>query len=223
MQTVTVMWWWIFEATPCWRSVWSLLHPPVVNEANVTDSFRSLEVGCRSSFLLGIGETTLIDADGDIVRSSSASRISGSNKRASDETTAVAPPVCIASGCSPETTARTDISVNRSDVWFVLFSLHYTQQGNKARCGKAHVSSHTFLCELSSFSLVHWSGAYSVAPASWLHLPLRTCTRTLATSALDGEQEYLPESSRSAFWISRCEVVTSPFSVMTETPPRLES
>lgn len=50
-----------------------------------------------------------------------------------------------------------------------------------------------------------------------------TYTRTLATSAFDGEQEYLPESAKSAFCINKCEIVTSAFSVMTETPPRAES
>ena len=47
------------------------------------------------------------------------------------------------------------------------------------------------------------------------NLPFSTCTRTLATSAFDGEQEYLPESSKSAFCIIKCDVVTSPFSVIT--------
>jgi len=55
------------------------------------------------------------------------------------------------------------------------------------------------------------------------YLPFRTCTRTLATSALEGAQEYLPESARSAFCMSRNEVVTSPFSVITDTPPLDES
>lgn len=30
-------------------------------------------------------------------------------------------------------------------------------------------------------------------------LPFKTCTRTLATSAFDGEHEYRPESAKSAF------------------------
>lgn len=32
-----------------------------------------------------------------------------------------------------------------------------------------------------------------------LYAPLVTCTRTLATSAFDGEHEYFPESAKSAF------------------------
>lgn len=46
---------------------------------------------------------------------------------------------------------------------------------------------------------------------------------TLATSAFDGEHEYLPESAKSAFCISKYDVVTSPFSVITDTPPLVES
>lgn len=54
-------------------------------------------------------------------------------------------------------------------------------------------------------------------------LPFNTCTLTLATSAFDGLQEYFPESDMSACCIKRKLVVTSPFSVITLTPPRLES
>ena len=56
-----------------------------------------------------------------------------------------------------------------------------------------------------------------------IYLPFNTCTLTLATSAFDGEHEYFPESAKSAFCINKYEVVTSPFSVITETPPRVES
>lgn len=56
-----------------------------------------------------------------------------------------------------------------------------------------------------------------------IDVPLSTWTRTEATSAFDGLHEYFPESERSACWMSRKLVVTSPFSVITLTPPRDES
>lgn len=57
----------------------------------------------------------------------------------------------------------------------------------------------------------------------FVYVPVSTCTRTLATSAFDGEHEYRPESAKSAFCIRRWEMVTSAFSVITDTPPRAES
>lgn len=56
-----------------------------------------------------------------------------------------------------------------------------------------------------------------------VYAPLVTWTRTLATSAFEGEHEYFPESAKSAFCMSKCDIVTSAFSVITDTPPRAES
>lgn len=52
------------------------------------------------------------------------------------------------------------------------------------------------------------------------NLPLSTWTLMIATIAFDGEQEYFPELVSSAFWISKWDVVTSPFRVSIEIPPR---
>lgn len=57
----------------------------------------------------------------------------------------------------------------------------------------------------------------------WADVPFKTCTRTYATSAFDGEHEYFPESVKSAFFINKYDVVISPLSVIIETPPRGES
>lgn len=54
-------------------------------------------------------------------------------------------------------------------------------------------------------------------------LPLSTCTLTVAGSALSGRHVYLPESDGRAFWINSELLDSTPFSVTTLTPPRLES
>lgn len=46
---------------------------------------------------------------------------------------------------------------------------------------------------------------------------------TVSGLALDGEHIYFPESATLARWIKRYDVVISPFSVITETPPLGES
>lgn len=49
------------------------------------------------------------------------------------------------------------------------------------------------------------------------------CTLTKTGFAFEGEHEYFPESDTRAFCIRRYDVVISPFSVITETPPLGES
>lgn len=53
--------------------------------------------------------------------------------------------------------------------------------------------------------------------------PFSTCTVMFAGDALEGLQSYRPESESCAFWMSSEQVVSSPFSMMTVTPPRGES
>lgn len=55
------------------------------------------------------------------------------------------------------------------------------------------------------------------------YVPFRMCTLTVTGLAFDGEQVYFPESDFRARCIKRNDVVTSPFSVITDTPPRGES
>lgn len=56
-----------------------------------------------------------------------------------------------------------------------------------------------------------------------MYLPFRTCTVTDSGFACDGEHVYLPESDILARCISKYDVVISPFSVITDTPPLGES
>lgn len=53
-----------------------------------------------------------------------------------------------------------------------------------------------------------------------VYLPFKTCTVTLRLLAFDGLHWYCPESDVRAFCMSKNDVVVSPFSVMTDTPPR---
>lgn len=57
----------------------------------------------------------------------------------------------------------------------------------------------------------------------FIDLPFSTCTLTVSGFACDGEHVYLPESDILARCISKYDVVISPFSVITDTPPRGES
>lgn len=56
-----------------------------------------------------------------------------------------------------------------------------------------------------------------------MYLPFKIWTFTDLEFALDGKQVYCPESAMLARWINRYDVVMSPFSVITETPPLGES
>ena len=53
-----------------------------------------------------------------------------------------------------------------------------------------------------------------------VYLPFKTCTVTLRLLAFDGLHWYCPESDVRAFCMSKKDVVVSPFSVITDTPPR---
>lgn len=131
-----------------------------------------------------------------------------------------------------------------------FFRVHRSLKRNKENKMAAQWMAVGFVCQLMQVLLYKWhfmGVAFGYLPRGWQqflgvfrlsrfseggsqrvgqgngYLPFRTCTRTLATSALEGAQEYLPESARSAFCMSRNEVVTSPFSVITDTPPLDES
>lgn len=65
--------------------------------------------------------------------------------------------------------------------------------------------------------------AFRYRKHNWIKLPFRTWTLMPTGVAFDGEQTYFPLSFDFARWIKRYEVVTSPFSVITLTPPRGES
>lgn len=56
-----------------------------------------------------------------------------------------------------------------------------------------------------------------------IELPFKTWTLMLTGLAFDGEQIYFPLSFDFARWIKRYDVVSSPFSVITLTPPLCES
>lgn len=60
-------------------------------------------------------------------------------------------------------------------------------------------------------------------PWTILYIPFRTWTLTVLGFAWVGKHVYFPESDILAFCMSKYDVVTSPFSVMTDTPPRGES
>lgn len=65
--------------------------------------------------------------------------------------------------------------------------------------------------------------AFRYRKHNWIKLPFKTWTLMPIGVAFDGEQTYFPLSFDFARWIKRYEVVTSPFSVITLTPPRGES
>lgn len=54
-------------------------------------------------------------------------------------------------------------------------------------------------------------------------LPFKICTFIVSGLAFVGLHVYFPESGSLARCISKFEIVMSPFSVITETPPRGES
>lgn len=56
-----------------------------------------------------------------------------------------------------------------------------------------------------------------------IYLPFNTCTITVRGFAFEGLHVYFPESGARALCMSKYEVVMSPFSVMTLTPPLGES
>uniref|UniRef100_A0A182QH08 Uncharacterized protein n=1 Tax=Anopheles farauti TaxID=69004 RepID=A0A182QH08_9DIPT len=74
-------------------------------------------------------------------------------------------------------------------------------------------------------SLVYGVVSYGLVrefTAEWhklVDLPFRTCTVTLLLLALDGLHVYCPESDGRAFWMSRNEVVVSPFSASIGDAP----
>lgn len=100
-----------------------------------------------------------------------------------------------------------------------LFSIRHLDGRRKKYCIRSTIQMSWILGRFGQW----WRRQPYKITNRFSYIPFRTWTLTVLGFACVGKHVYFPESDILAFCMSKYDVVTSPFSVITDTPPRGES